>query len=437
MESEWFHAMVTDPPYNLTGDNAAYKFKYTGSGNYSPGLPSRRKGFMGKDWDGTGVAFDPLTWEGVLRVAKPGAHLLSFGGTRTYHRMTCAIEDAGFEIRDCIMWVYGNGFPKSLDVSKSIDKMMGAKREKVRHTPRPETSGTMSGSSDTRPWIEKSRKAGYHEVDGSDPVTDNAKQWYGWGTSLKPSYEPAVLARKPLFGVVAKCVMENGTGAMNIDGCRVGMEGGTRAGSESDPNHLNNVYGAGMGGNPTDPNFKAGRWPANLIHDGSNEVVNLFPQSKSSSANMPLPKAPGDLVGSHHGNRDKSTVRGHDDNGSAARFFYTVKANDDDRPHGKGKHVTTHPTVKPLDLMQYLVRLVCVKGGTVLDPFMGSGSTGCAAILEGMRFVGIEQSQEYADIAVGRLKLALTERKAEDTLVLPAAPSRRSDAAPTPRRLRG
>lgn len=438
LEREHFYAVVTDPPYDLIAGGLKLRtMKYSGNGtdrtkqdNYKAG------GFMNQKWDGTGVAFDPKTWDAVSRVAKPGAHLLAFGGTRTWHRMACAIEDSGFEIRDTIMYCYGSGFPKSHNVSKAIDKELGAERKKVRHPARPETSGTMSGASESRPWIEQSRELGYHETDGDEPVTDAARQWQGWGTALKPAFEPIILARRPFPGTVAQCVMENGTGGLNIDGCLVGSSGGTT--STGEPNHLNQVYGAGMGGLGIVDGNK-GRWPANFIHDGSDEVVELFPNSSSSSAVMPLPKTPGDAIGADHGNsQHRPTLRGHNDEGSAARFFYTAKADDDDRPHGKGKHVTTHPTVKPLDLMQYLVRLVCVKGGTILDPFMGSGSTGCAAILEGMRFVGIEQSQEYADIAVGRLKLALEQRNIEDTPEAPAAPNRRTDAAPpAPRRLRG
>lgn len=411
MEPEQFHAVVTDPPYNLIqGGLHLRTMRRNGDGtdrtqqdNYKAG------GFMGQRWDGTGVPFQPEMWEKVLHLTKLGAHLLSFGGTRMWHRMACAIEDAGWEIRDTIMWVYSQGFPKSVDVSKAIDKMLGAEREKMRTPMSPEGNVWMDAIGANRPWKEKGKEVGYHEHDGNVPVTDTARQWNGWGTSLKPSYEPVILARKPFSGTVARCVMDNGTGALNVDRCRVGTDGGSRSIAGSEPSYLNNVYGRGMGGNPKDETYIAGRWPANLIHDGSDEVIELFPESKSSSSVMPLPLTPGNSVGEHHGNSNTSTLRGFNDSGSAARFFYVPKADDDDRPHGKGKHVTTHPTVKPLDLMRYLVRLVCVRGGVVLDPFMGSGSTGCAAIAEGMGFVGIEQSQEYADIAVGRLRLALAE----------------------------
>lgn len=354
LEPEQFHAVVTDPPYEL--------------------------GFMSKRWDGTGVAYDLKTWKSILQVAKQGAHLLSFGGSRTYHRMTCAIEDAEWEIRDCIMWVYGTGYPKSMDVSKAIDKELGAERRKTRTPMSPNGNVMMDGIGSKRPWKELAKEVGYHEHDSDDPVTEESKEWYGWGTALKPTYEPVVLARKPLEGTVAQCVMANGTGALNVDACRVGTTGGDiirevsrkissgsgvyKFNDDSKPSsHMNGEF---------TKITKDGRWPANLIHDNSDEVVRLFREG-------------------------------------AERFFYTPKAGEDDRPHGKNGVI--HPTVKPLDLMRYLVRLVCVRGGRVLDPFCGTGSTGVAAVLEGMEFVGVELSKEYADLAVGKIKLALESLK--------------------------
>ena len=370
LEPEQFYAVVTDAPYEL--------------------------GFMGKRWDGTGVAYDLKTWKSILQVAKQGAHLLSFGGSRTYHRMTCAIEDAGWEIRDCIMWVYGTGYPKSMDVSKAIDKELGAERCKVRTPMSPNGNVMMDGIGAKRPWKELAKEVGYHEHDSDEPVTEEAKEWHGWGTCIKPSYEPVVLARKPLEGTVAQCVMANGTGALHIDACRVGTTGEDVA-RVMQPKGLsgNNIYNFGRGEEGGICPFmqggivkttKDGRWPANLIHDGSDEVLRLLKEG-------------------------------------AERFFYTPKASDDDRPHGKGG--TIHPTVKPLDLMRYLVRLVCVRGGKVLDPFCGSGSTGAAAVLEGMEFVGVELSKEYADLAVGKIRLALAQ-------VTPVVTSR-----PEVKRLRG
>lgn len=342
----------------------------------------------------------------MLRVAKPGAHLLSFGGTRMWHRMTCSIEDAGFDIRDTIMWVYGSGFPKSHNVSKAIDKMLGAEREVVGEWNMPGRS-SRSGEKELYRLTNDSGNI-------TTPTTEEAKQWSGFGTSLKPSYEPIVLARKPLVGSVAENTLAHGCGGLNIDECRVGSTGGTA--SAGQPNYLNNVYGNGMGGLDILDAGK-GRWPANLIHDGSDEVVDLFP-AQAGGGGADRERIPAtDSGNALNLNTEGSTFAngvGHGDSGSAARFFYCAKADSDDRPHGKS--AVGHPTVKPLDLMRYLVRLVCARGGVVLDPFMGSGSTGCAAIAEGMYFVGIEQSQEYADIAVGRLKLALKDAPVTDKL---------------------
>lgn len=346
MNADKFDSIVTDPPYGL--------------------------GFMGKEWDHDipGVEF----WAQALRVAKPGAHMLAFGGTRKFHRMACAIEDAGWEIRDTIMWVYGSGFPKS------------------------------------------------HNLEGA---------WSGWGTALKPSWEPIIVARKPLIGAVADNVHKYGTGAMNIDGCRVetseNLNGGAYAkkGGRRESQSLHANTGMNQPGKTTGTEFvqPEGRWPANLIHDGSDEVLTAFPVTKSGtfSGHRNTPKtrhafgayASGDEVG-HVG-----------DTGSAARFFYCAKASREDRNDGlddpgpQFKHGATlsqientptkgnnHPTVKPTDLMRYLCRLVTPKGGVILDPFAGSGSTGKAAILEGFQFVGIELNPEYAEIAKLRLKHA-------------------------------
>jgi len=374
-------AVVTDPPYGLS--------------------------FMGKKWDYDVPGVE--VWAECLRVLKPGGHLLAFAGTRTQHRMACNIEDAGFDIRDMIAWIYGSGFPKSLDVSKAIDKAAGEEREKVRHKPRSETSGTMSGSSDTRPWIERSREVGYHEVDGPVPVTEAAKQWSGWGTALKPAMEPITVARKPLDGTVAENVLAHGTGAINVDGCRVGTEAVTI----NTWNDGAKPFGGGAGHEYTGRTVQ-GRWPANLIHDGSDEVVGLFPETGPAKAAARGGTNPNPMDWGN-GRADGDIVKGHNDaGGSAARFFYCAKASGENR----GNHIkgalplfgieeevwrNNHPTVKPTDLMQYLCRLVTPPGGVVLDPFMGSGSTGKAAILEGFRFIGIERDPEYHKIAMARM----------------------------------
>ncbi len=324
----------------------------------------------------------------ALRVLKPGGHLLAFGGTRTYHRLACAIEDAGFEIRDCVMWVYGSGFPKSHDVSKGIDKAVGAERDMV---PPRGNIGHQRNIGNRRPWMDDPN----HLTMSDDPSTDAAKQWSGWGTALKPAVEPIVMARKPLSeATIAANVMKWGTGALNIDGCRVGTENTTRHnhGGTGNPEH----WRTGNGDDYT-AGSQSGRWPANLIHDGSDEVLAAFPDAAGQQRYVgPGSQKTVNCYGDY-GPSQPTEPRG--DSGSAARFFYTAKADADDRIGSK------HPTVKPIDLMRYLVRLVTPPGGLVLDPFAGTGTTGEAALREGMRVVLIEREAEYcADI---RRRMAL------------------------------
>jgi hypothetical protein len=328
-----------------------------------------------------------------LRVLKPGGHLLAFAGTRTQHRMAVRIEDAGFEIRDMIAWVYGSGFPKSLDVGKAIDKAAGAEREVIGKYQSPE--GTSGG---------KGRKFchGGQVLDGlpdiTAPATPEAQQWDGWGTALKPALEPITVARKPLQGTVAANVLEHGTGAINIDGCRVGTSRGVPA--SLGKSKSSNTYGFGATSGherELDPNI--GRWPANLIHDGSDEVTELFPQTVGKVGMTQHGSGTNTKYGKF-ARTDQSFVNdGVTDTGSAARFFYCAKASKADRGDGNG-----HPTVKPTELMRYLVRLVTPPGGIVLDPFMGSGSTGKAAMLDGFRFIGIEREAEYLEIAKQRMQ---------------------------------
>lgn len=340
-------SIVTDPPYGLS--------------------------FMGKKWD-----YDvPSTeiWIECLRVLKPGGHLLAFAGTRTQHRMAVRIEDAGFEIRDMISWVYGSGFPKSHNLKD---------------------------------------------------------EWQGWGTALKPALEPITVARKPPIGTVAENVLAHGTGALNIDGCRVGdFQNTTPSGVDR-----RNAKLSEMGYRPGEyqmgekaPNTPPGRWPANLIHDGSDEVVAGFPHSKSGAMKKSYEyKNNGNSLGAPSG----STKQIHEaSEGSAARFFYCAKASKKDRDegldgfeiknahsnlntkNGTGEHLdgeptakraNIHPTVKPTALMRYLCRLVTQPGGVVLDPFMGSGSTGKAAVQEGFNFIGIEREEQYIEIAKARIE---------------------------------
>ena len=407
-------AIVTDPPYEL--------------------------GFMGKSWDASGVAFDPATWREALRALKPGGHLIAFSGSRTYHRMAVAIEDAGFEIRDQIMWIYGSGFPKSHNISKGIDK---SENKEVW-----ENNNYGGGNS-------KCEQCGKWIISGSpcqcpkavvEFKSDEAKQWDGWGTALKPAHEPMVLARKPLVGTVAANVLTYGTGGLNIDGARIGSEvisthnapKGTFAGGEPNRGSDTSTY-----------QNHQGRWPANVIHDGSDEVVALFPNSKGGA--YPAVRGKSDigafaLGGNHKDKPNQARVMG--DDGSAARFFYCAKASKRDRNEGldgfeikelrggggrvaagydestqdlkeaarkygavKTAKANHHPTVKPTDLMRYLCRLITPPNGTVLDPFMGSGSTGKAAIYEGFKFIGVEMTDEYLPIAKARIEFAVSDNE--------------------------
>ena len=389
-------SIVTDPPYEL--------------------------GFMGKSWDASGVAYDVTVWQECLRVLKPGGHLLSFGGSRTYHRMACAIEDAGFQIRDQIMWVYGSGFPKSLNISKAIDKAAGAEREVLSSVFRGEKAGTSAGiMGKSKPRTDITTAS----------ATAEAEVWEGWGTALKPAHEPIVLARKPLDGTVANNVLKHGVGGLNIDGCRVGNEVMVNQSGSTNPRI---AMGNGWR-EDAEPTISVGRFPANFIHDGSDEVLELFPDSKSTKSMRGVGLTSSNVYG--QGDENFDTLRGHNDSGSAARFFYCAKAGKKDRNEGlddfavgqatgggggvgdylddvnsaSGKYGSEkapqrnhHPTVKPTDLMRYLCRLITPPNGTVLDPFTGSGSTGKAATLEGFNFIGIEQSSEYIEIAQARIE---------------------------------
>jgi DNA modification methylase len=392
---------VTDPPYHLTSivkrmsaeDAAPVDFGSDGRYQRLSG------GFMGKLWDGGDIAFDPATWRAVWRVLKPGAHLLAMGGTRTFHRLACAIEDAGFEIRDTISWLYGSGFPKSHDVSKGIDRAAGAERDVVGFR-RPEGSGVAGAAAPDQ--------SGSHIWTGAlrsqSAITDAARQWEGWGTALKPACELIVLARKPLSeGTVAANVLRWGTGAINVDECRVGTETtiikkSFNLGAQGGHDGWSRPWST-TGERWEQRENATGRWPANLVHDGSDEVTAAFPdagaQGQVSRQNTHENNSRGDFV------RLEKEFPFYADSGSAARFFYTAKADADDRLGSK------HPTVKPLDLMQWLVRLVTPRRGLVLDPFAGTGTTGEAAWREDMRAVLIEAESEYQADIRRRMALAL------------------------------
>jgi site-specific DNA-methyltransferase (adenine-specific) len=339
--------------------------------------------------------------------------------------MAVAIEDAGFQIRDQIMWVYGSGFPKSHNISKGIDKAAGAEREVIGETikgAQTESTGRYGAWGDG--------------ITPTAPATLAAQQWDGWGTALKPAHEPMVLARKPLEGTVANNVLTFGVGGLNIDGTRVGSEGGTFKASKPD-GISNGIYGEGINGKVDIGDLNAGRFPANFIHDGSDEVVALFPSNVRGGAGATkLSSFNFDVSGENLGQK-LSSQAGLADSGSAARFFYCAKASKRDRNEGldgfeaKRDHdgradggvggdnprnrtnnakLNHHPTVKPTTLMQYLVRLVTPPNGIVLDPFMGSGSTGKACAYEGFDFIGIDQSAEYVAIAQARIDFALADK---------------------------
>ena len=368
-------AVVTDPPYGLS--------------------------FMGKAWDYDVPSVE--VWREVLRVLKPGGHLLAFAGTRTHHRMAVAIEDAGFEIRDMIAWVYGSGFPKSLDVSKAIDKAAGAEREVV--GVREEFAARANKQRKGVSWADKSVADGsFSNPDQvgtiTAPATPEAQQWAGFGTALKPALEPITMARKPLTGTVAANVLQHGTGAINVDGCRVGAEARPVMVRTETVVSATSMSGQSTGATSSGELTTAGRWPANLIHDGSDEVVGLFPQSGNGNGNG------SPTVATHQRNKGwcnsspgqgVAAIDNFGDSGSAARFFYTAKAT---RAERQG---CTHPTVKPLDLMAYLCRLVTPPGGIVLDPFMGSGTTIKAALSEGFNAIGIERDPAYFAMAEHRM----------------------------------
>ena len=353
-------AVVTDPPYEL--------------------------GFMGKSWDKSGIAYSIELWRGVLRVLKPGGHMLAFGGTRTYHRMACAIEDAGFEIRDQLQWLYGSGFPKSLNISKAIDKAAGAKREIIGKS---NSKGIKSGSGN---YVGDDYKCDGYNI--TIPATQEAKQWQGWGTALKPSNEPICLARKPLSEkTVAANVLRWGTGGINVEGCRIGTETIKTCGG----NKIGNVYNKFP---ECQESYHAGRFPANILLDETAAAL-LDEQSGKSRSVKRNPTGKLQFPGTNSMTKSStidSTIRGHSDSGGASRFFYVAKASA--RERGAGNN---HPTVKPIRLMRYLCRLITPPGGTVLDPFAGSGTTLLAGLMENFRAMGIEKEREYCDIIHKRI----------------------------------
>ena len=412
-EANSIDAIVTDPPYEL--------------------------GFMGKKWDATGIAYNVDLWKEALRVLKPGGYLLAFGGSRTFHRIACAIEDAGFEIRDCIMWLYGSGFPKSHNVGLDIDKLQGCENRghRIAVANRYHPDGTLEPNGE--------------QLEKYEGKTEDGKKWAGYGTCLKPAYEPIIMARKPIEGTVAKNCLKYGVGAINIDECRVDYNGEV-------PNiggRAKHTRGEGYGFKALGENCVAntdGRFPANVIHDGSSEAVSGMPESVGGSGKG--------FKKDDYKDEGNIFKRGdfvpYNDDGSASRYFYCAKASKKDRDEGlknfeekeshkKGNGLdrvcefcgvsqltpelchcevkswvakprkNIHPTVKPVELMQYLVRLVSPKGSTILDIFNGSGSTGKAVAFENRerdanyKYIGIELDPEYCTISEARIDYALNK----------------------------
>jgi site-specific DNA-methyltransferase (adenine-specific) len=372
---------------------------------------------MGKKWDSSGIAYSVELWTECLRVLKPGGHLLSFGGTRTYHRVAVAIEDAGFEIRDNMAWLYGSGFPKSLDVSKAIDKAAGVEREVVGLKPDwvKLRSAEIKRFKEGEPSIMNQRNrnlapefykteasAGYNNPDkGAEitaPATDEAQQWEGWGTALKPAHEPIIVARKPLIGTVANNVLTHGTGALNIDGSRIGTETITSRGGRSGSVTGDERSGASLGmygaHEPLNTEHQ-GRWPANIILD--EHTAGLLDEQSDASRFFYVAKA---------SKRDRNEGLEGLENKANSKFAQDKWSLENMSFGNTAPAKNFHPTVKPTALMEYLVKLVTPPNGTVLDPFTGSGSTGKAAILNGFNFIGIEMTEDYLPIIEARLKHA-------------------------------
>lgn len=416
MESNSVDAVIEDGPYGLgkEPDALAMLMDWLETGHHEV----KGRGFMGKEWD----AFvpQPAQQREVLRVLKPGGHLLAFAGTRTQDLMALGLRIAGFEIRDLVAWVYGSGFPKSHNVANEIDKKMGCE-------PRGRAIPTASTHLPSGKYADE--KLTSNPVEEYEAHTEAGKEWQGWGTALKPALEPITLARKPLDGTIASTVLKWHTGALNIDAGRVPTESPmrTNTGNGGIPVR-NNEAVPRQSGIVTQPH-ELGRWPANLIHDGSQMVLDLFPISKSGARASGVRKGLG-----YHGATGDGGPAIPASEGSAARFFYCPKATDQDReeglemfderqsdesrkegnpggdnPRNRGlkRRKNPHPTVKPIALMRYLCKLITPPGGLILDPFAGSGSTGKAAVLEGFDFIGIEREAEYVEIARARIEHAL------------------------------
>ena len=403
-------SVVTDPPYGIN--------------------------FMNKKWDYDIPSVE--LWREVIRVLKPGGHILCACGTRTQHRMAVNIEEAGFEIRDIVAWIYGSGFPKSVNISKNIDRKLGVESTII--------GKGISGTTERKTMF-KAKELGKNGADSpfggeyniTTPSTPQAKQYEGWGTALKPAMELWTLARKPFNTTVADNVLKYGTGGINIDGCRVGTEEGELT-PRNNKDGQNGVFNAS--GGYVEPN-QNGRFPANLIHDGSAEVVEGFPSEAGGGLRNSSNNKKTEYTNTYTPNEAQySELNTYGDSGSASRFFYCAKSSQSERNMGlygfeeeytasaefrpnhmeKAKNGESgnpfgrwqpkrniHPTVKPLELMRYLVRLITPKDGLCLDPYVGSGTTAIAAKQEKMRYIGIELDEKYHAIAEARIKAAVVQ----------------------------
>ena len=433
IQPETIDSIITDPPYGLTSITKRFGKENSAECQYGKDGSFQRlsKGFMGKEWDGSGIEYNVEAWKKCYEVLKPGGYLLAFGGSRTFHRIACAIEDAGFEIRDTIMWLYGSGFPKSMNVGLKMDKKQGCpdRGHRIAVANRHHPDGTLEPNGEV--------------LEPYEAKTDLGKQWQGWGTALKPSFEPIIVARKPFKGSLVDNVIEYGVGGINIDECRVGTETisihnapkGTFAGGEYNRGSDTESYRESQG-----------RFPANTIltYDETDfdEVCGGFPNTKGDSRTS-KPTYDKSIWGNAKSVESKCL---YNDSGSASRYFYCAKASKKDRDEGldefedkeyilgcngatldnireKGHYgnggnglssikirKNTHPTVKPTELMQYLIRLVTPNNGTILDCFNGSGSTGKAVMYENYernknyKYIGIELTEEYLPISKARIE---------------------------------
>lgn len=391
LEPESVDAVVTDPPYGLGNTSPKHVAECLRAWSDGETWQPTGRGFMGRSWDAW--VPPPELWREVLRVLKPGGHAIVFAGSRTQDLMSVSLRLAGFEVRDVFMWIYGSGFPKSLNVSKAIDKALGAEDRR-------EVIGTRSAQTTTHAVSVNGESPEPVTLDITASATDEARAWEGWGTALKPAYEPAILARKPLRGTVARCVLEHGTGAINIDASRVGEEGGTYSIRHNEKGKGATVtVSYGLNDKESYP-LNKGRFPANVAVDEHvahelGERARYFYSPKASKAEREA------------GLEDRDTQLA----GSIFRSGGSMKTGAGNER--TAKRANTHPTVKPIELMRYLVRMVTPPDGTVLDPFAGSGSTLCAAALEGFEHIGVEREEEYVTIARERVAHWTAERERE------------------------